>query len=80
MVCENVTMEQKIVTFASFISSILREVKNCPGFINIGLKTQQLVHHLCFLCDLVRDNSQDLNLILQEHTKIKVCPNLDLIV
>ena len=29
-----------------------------------------MIHHLCFLCDLVQDTGQDLDLILQEHEKI----------
>ena len=72
MVAENLTMEQAISSFADIISSYLRELIHSPGFLAICLKNQLMIHHLCFLCDLVRDTGQDLDLILQEHRKIMV--------
>ena len=72
MVTENLTMEQAISSFADIISSYLRELIHSPGFLAICLKNQLMIHHLCFLCDLVRDTGQDLDLILQEHEKIMV--------
>ena len=72
MVTENLTMEQAIGSFADIISSFLRELIHSPGFLTICLKNQLMTHHLCFLCDLVRDTGQDLDLILQEHGKIMV--------
>ena len=72
MVAENLTMEQAIGSFADIISSFLKELIHSPGFPTIYLKNQLMIHHLCFLCDLVRDTGQDLDLILQEHRKIMV--------
>ena len=72
MVAENLTMEQAISSFADIISSYLRELMHSPGFLTISLKNQLMIQHLCFLCDLVRDTGQDLDLILQEHEKIMV--------
>ena len=72
MPTENLTMEQAIGRFADIISTFLKELILSPGFLTICRRNQLMIHHLCFLCDLVRDTGQDLDLILQEHRKIMV--------
>ena len=66
-------MDQTIKSFAEIVSSLLMELINSSGFRNVDLKNQQRIHHLCFLCNLIRDIGQGYELILEEHSIIKVC-------
>ena len=64
-----------MMSFVEFVTSFLREVIDHPGFLRSDISTQQQIHHLSFVCNLVSDSGglSSPETIIEEHKLIKVC-------
>ena len=60
------------MSFVDFVTTFLRRVISHPGFLSSDVTTQQQIHHLTFICSLVRDSGHGLEVILEENKLIQV--------
>ena len=70
-----ITANVFMMSFVDFVTSFLREVIDHPSFLRCDISTQQQIHHLSFVCNLVSDSGgmSSPETIIEEHKLIKVC-------
>merc|ERR1711860_180028 len=68
-----ITAHVFMMSFVDFVTSFLREVIDHPGFLRSDISTQQQIHHLSFVCNLVSDSGglSSPETIIEEHKLIK---------